>query len=683
MDFASPITRIRGIGGKTEALFQKLGVYTVGDLLTYYPRDYRCYDPPVRIGDVGDQEFAAIQGTVTKNATVKPAGRMQLVLSQVADESGVMELKWFNMAFLRNFIKKGTSYVFYGQVKREQGRLTMVQPQYFDHEQYGRKQQTLEPMYALTAGLGNQSLGKFVARALADVAWGPDPLPLQLREQYGLEEYRKALGQIHFPVSEETFLSARKRLAFEEFFFFVLRLQLLKGRTGERSAHKIPCFDFAGQILENLPFVPTGAQMRVWGEIQGDFAAGKATERLIQGDVGSGKTLIAVLALVSAAQAGHQGALMAPTEILAKQHFDAIQELLQESRLPCKVALLTGSLGAQEKKQLYGEIGRGDVDIVVGTHALIQEKVSYHSLALVITDEQHRFGVRQRETLLKKGKSPYVLVMSATPIPRTLALILYGDMDISALDEMPGNRQKIKSCAVGEEFREKAYAFLRQEVAAGRQAYVICPLVEEGEQWEVKDVVSTARTLREVMPDTVAVAYLHGRMTLREKERIMEDFLQNEIQILVSTTVIEVGINVPNATVIMIENAERFGLAQLHQLRGRVGRGSHQSYCIFMGNVGNQRTKERLDVLVQSSDGFHIARQDLQLRGLGDLFGIRQSGLSNFTIGDIYRDTDILVSAAEAAGALLREDPGLEREEHAALAARMERDMAQGREAVL
>lgn len=382
--------------------------------------------------------------------------------------------------------------------------------------------------------------------------------------------------------------------------------------------------------------------------------------RLIQGDVGSGKTIIALLGLLLVSLNGYQGALMAPTEVLAKQHFDSICEMLKAHNVPVKTELLTGSMTAKEKREAYARIESGEVQIIIGTHALIQENVHYHSLALVVTDEQHRFGVKQREKLAEKGMTPHILVMSATPIPRTLAIIIYGDLDISVIDELPANRLPIKNCVVDTSYRKTAYSFIKRQVAEGRQCYVICPMVEESETLEAENVLDYARTLQEELGDSIKVSHLHGKMKQKEKDAIMEAFGQNKIQVLVSTTVIEVGINVPNATVMMVENAERFGLAQLHQLRGRVGRGKHQSYCIFMSASKTKETKERLDILNKTNDGFKIASEDLKLRGPGDLFGIRQSGILDFKLGDVFQDAKILQKASEAAVSLMHKDSKLE-----------------------
>ena len=532
----------------------------------------------------------------------------------------------------------------------------MEQPEiFYPSVLYEEKLNTLQPNYALTAGLTNNAVVKAMKQAISYLDLKQDFLPPDVRTRYHLAEYNYAIQGIHFPVDKEEFYTARERLVFEEFLVFILALRQMKEKN-EKSKNT---FSFAStkpveEFMHKLPYELTGAQQKVWQEIKADLNGTHVMSRLVQGDVGSGKTIIALLGLLLAAVNGYQGALMAPTEVLAKQHFESICEMLEEYQIPVRVELLTGSMTAKEKRMAYERIASGAAQIIVGTHALIQEKVKYHSLALVVTDEQHRFGVKQREKLAEKGNTPHILVMSATPIPRTLAIILYGDLDISVIDELPANRLPIKNCVVDTNYRKTAYQFMKKQVLEGRQCYVICPMIEENENLEAENVIDYAKTLQEEMGDNIQVAYLHGKMKQSEKDVIMEQFGKREIQILVSTTVIEVGINVPNATVMMVENAERFGLAQLHQLRGRVGRGKHQSYCIFMSASKSKETK----------DGFFIASEDLKLRGPGDLFGIRQSGILDFKLGDVFQDAKILQRASEAAEQLISEDEKLENPNH-------------------
>ena len=460
---------------------------------------------------------------------------------------------------------------------------------------------------------------------------------------------------------------------FDEFFMFLVGVRRLKEhREKEMSSWVLKeCLEVL-KLRERLPYALTGAQEKVLQEVFSDMAGGRVMNRLIQGDVGSGKTIIAILALLQAAYNGCQGALMVPTEVLARQHFESMQKLFTENGIDKVPVLVTGSVTAKEKRLAYEKIASHEADIIVGTHALIQEKVVYDRLALVITDEQHRFGVGQRELLSNKGNTPHVLVMSATPIPRTLAIILYGDLDISVIDELPAGRQEIKNCAVDISYRPKAYAFIQKQVEMGHQAYVICPMVEPSEMIEAENVVDYTKTLKKAFPESISVEYLHGKMKAKEKNKIMERFAAGEIDVLVSTTVIEVGVNVPNATVMMIENAERFGLAQLHQLRGRVGRGKAQSYCIMVNGNGGKDTMERLDIMNRSNDGFYIASEDLKLRGPGDIFGVRQSGELEFKLADIFTDANLLKQASEEVNAILDQDPGLEGEEYRELKQKIE-----------
>ena len=531
----------------------------------------------------------------------------------------------------------------------------MEQPEiFYPSVLYEEKLNTLQPNYALTAGLTNNAVVKAMKQAISYLDLKQDFLPPDVRTRYHLAEYNYAIQGIHFPVDKEEFYTARERLVFEEFLVFILALRQMKEKN-EKSKNT---FSFAStkpveEFMHKLPYELTGAQQKVWQEIKADLNGAHVMSRLVQGDVGSGKTIIALLGLLLAAVNGYQGALMAPTEVLAKQHFESICEMLEEYQIPVRVELLTGSMTAKEKRMAYERIASGEAQIIVGTHALIQEKVKYHSLALVVTDEQHRFGVKQREKLAEKGNTPHILVMSATPIPRTLAIILYGDLDISVIDELPANRLPIKNGVVDTNYRKTAYQFMKKQVLEGRQCYVICPMIEENENLEAENVIDYAKTLQEEMGNNIQVAYLHGKMKQSEKDAIMEQFGKREIQILVSTTVIEVGINVPNATVMMVENAERFGLAQLHQ-----------SYCIFMSASKSKETKERLSILNKSNDGFFIASEDLKLRGPGDLFGIRQSGILDFKLGDVFQDAKILQRASEAAEQLISEDEKLENQNH-------------------
>ncbi|MDE6663209.1 MAG: ATP-dependent DNA helicase RecG [Lachnospiraceae bacterium] len=654
------ITSLKGIGEKTAKLFTRLNITTTEDLLHYYPRDYEKFEAPMPISLVPIGERIAIRGTITGNMTTRHVRNLSILNFTVQDAFGMVQMTYFNMPYLKNTLKKGAFYIFRGIIQEKGRQLVMEQATVYKPEEYSKMTDCLLPKYMLTKGLSNNMLTKTVKQAFEVSQAKEEYLPCHILTKYNFMSRHDAMYQMHFPSDYETLAKARRRLVFDEFFLFILTLRRLKSENSELpSDYKMIETADAGRLIEALPYSLTNAQLKVWGEIKEDLCGNFVMNRLIQGDVGSGKTILAFLALIMCVSNGYQGAMMAPTEVLAKQHFETLIKLKEQYNLNINPVLLTGSTTAKDRRVIYSEIENGDANIIIGTHALIQEKVVYHKLALVITDEQHRFGVRQRETLAKKGEAVHVLVMSATPIPRTLAIILYGDLHISVLDELPANRLPIKNCVVGTSYRNKAYQFIEKEVGAGRQVYVICPMVEAGEMEDLEDVISYTSKLKSVLPPSIQVAYLHGKMKPKDKNYIMEQFEAHQIDVLVSTTVIEVGINVPNATVMMVENAERFGLAQLHQLRGRVGRGKHQSYCIFISATQNKATMDRLKILNNSNDGFYISSQDLKLRGPGDLFGIRQSGDLNFELGDIYTDASILQSASEEADELLSNDPEL------------------------
>ena len=652
------IKELKGIGEKTQRLFEKVGVSTVGDLIRYYPRGYDVYEDPVPVSEVEEGRTQTVSGAIFGRVQVSGSTKMQVTTLYVKDLTGTLKVIWFRMPFLRSTFAKGGAVTLRGRVVRRKEGLVMEHPEiFYPVTKYEEKLNTLQPLYGLTAGLTNNAVAKAVRQALDGMDLASEKLPEEIRMRYGLAEYNYAIRGIHFPEDKEVFYHARERLVFEEFLTFILSIRKLKDKN-EKLANEyvMERKEETDAFLRGLPYQLTEAQQKVWQEISADMAGDTAMSRLVQGDVGSGKTIVAVLALMNTALNGYQGAMMAPTEVLARQHYESITRLFETYDIKIKVELLTGSMTVKEKRRAYDRIECGYARIIVGTHALIQGGVNYDCLALVVTDEQHRFGVKQREAFAKKGSVPHVLVMSATPIPRTLAIILYGDLDISVIDELPANRLPIKNCVVDTGYRKTAYTFMKKQIAEGRQCYVICPMVEESETMEAENVTDYASMLQEEMGDRIAVSYLHGKMRQAEKDDIMERFGRNEIQVLVSTTVIEVGIDVPNATVIMVENSERFGLAQLHQLRGRVGRGQYQSYCIFMSSSKAKETKERLDILNQSNDGFKIASEDLRLRGPGDLFGIRQSGLMDFKLGDVYQDAKILQMANEAADDLLNSE---------------------------
>ncbi len=675
MNELDSIRKIKGVGEKTEALFQKIGIATVGDLLRNYPRDYELFSAPVSIGELHDGEKAAILATIASSVEVKKVRNLTVVAAKAADATGTCRIVWYNMPFLRNTLKRGMVLVFRGKVSIKGNVYSMEHPEIFTAGAYENKLNSMQPIYRLTSGLTNNTLIKMTRDILEQLDLSVDYLPEDIRIRQQLAEYNFAIQQIHFPENQEHYLTARRRLAFDEFLLFILVLQRMKGRKeAEINHYQMQRVWKTEEIIEALPYELTRAQQKVWEEIEQDLKSQTLMTRLVQGDVGSGKTIIAFLAMIMAVENGYQSAMMVPTEVLARQHYEALEKMLREHQLweLYKPVLLTGSCTAKEKRLIYEKIASGETKMIIGTHALIQEKVEYQNLALVITDEQHRFGVRQRETFSAKGKKPNILVMSATPIPRTLGIILYGDLDISVIDELPARRLPIKNCVVDTTYRPKAYRFIERQVQEGHQVYVICPMVEESEGLDGENVVDYAKKLRSVLPASICVGILHGQMKPKEKNDIMERFARNEIQVLVSTTVVEVGVNVPNATVMMVENAERFGLAQLHQLRGRVGRGDSQSYCIFVHGQDQAEKSQRLQILNKSNDGFYIASEDLKLRGPGDLLGVRQSGVLAFEVADIFRDADLLQKASESAQEILALDFGLELEQNRSLRERVE-----------
>ena len=651
------LNNLKGIGEKTEKLFYKAGIEKVNDLLRYYPRYYDVFEEPVLIRDLECDRTQAIKGTVVREVSVKRVRNLQVVTGYLRDERGdAIKATWFNSPYLKGKLTIGSTFIFRGFVKENYSNFSIEQPKIFGIAEYNKKKGEMQPVYPLVSGLTNNMVQKAVKQALKLVET-EEFLPEKIRNKYGLEGLQQAIEHIHYPTDKNQLYSARKRLIFDEFFMFIYNIRNLKDKNTEiHNRHILEEPKEVKTLINNLPYELTNAQKRTWEEIKRDISSTKVMNRLIQGDVGSGKTIIAFFALITAALNNGQGAMMAPTEVLARQHYDNLIELIKEHNINVNPVVLVGSMTAKEKREAYKVIESGDADVIIGTHALIQEKVNYNNLTMVVTDEQHRFGVRQREAISEKGEHPHIMVMSATPIPRTLAIIMYGDLDISVIDELPANRLPIANCVVGTDYRPNAYDFMTKQIAKGRQVYVICPTVEYSEVVEGENVIEYAEKLKRIMPVSVNIEFLHGRMKPAEKNEIMDRFANNQIQILVSTTVVEVGVNVPNATVMMVENAERFGLAQLHQLRGRVGRGKYQSYCIFINGSGKKEALERLNILCKSNDGFLIANEDLKLRGPGDFFGVRQSGDFEFRLGDIMNDANILKQASEAVELILNEE---------------------------
>lgn len=683
MNLQSSITEVKGVGAKTADLFAKLGVYSVSDILLRFPRTYISYPKMEDITDcdaysVGTHAYLA---QVKRSPVVKNTARMQITLLSIG--ATPLQLVWFRMPYIKKTLIPGKYYVFYGKIIQKDNQYVMEQPTIYAPDDYEQMEECLLPVYGLTSGISNRQMTKVLkeiyktAQKQADKPFFEEYLPSEILAEMHFCGINAAMHQIHFPDSMETLIEARRRLVFDEFFLFLLGIQYQKqDRQKALNEFTFQNPDYITSFMEKLPYELTNAQKKTISEIMADMSGEYVMQRLIQGDVGSGKTIVAFLAMLWASYNGYQSAIMAPTEVLAKQHYESFVQMSKDYNLNLTVVLLTGSMTAKQKRETYAIIEEQERVLVIGTHALIQEKVNYRNLALVITDEQHRFGVHQREVFSQKGQKPHVIVMSATPIPRTLAIILYGDMDISVINELPAKRLPIKNCVVSKNYRPTAYHFILEQVKLGHQAYIICPLVEESESMDVENVEDYTKAIKEQFPSDVSIGMLHGKLKSEKKNELMEQFARNEIQILVSTTVVEVGVNVPNATVMMIENAEHFGLAQLHQLRGRVGRGDAQSYCIMINTSDSKQAKKRLEILNNSNDGFFIASEDLKLRGPGDFFGIRQSGELAFSLADIYQDADVLQLASTAVGALLAKDADLSMDIHKPIRKRMEQDIS-------
>ncbi len=676
MDITSPITGIKGIGEKTQKSFAKMGVYTVGDILLHFPRNYVKF-PEItdidELNNVNESQDYAMHAVIRRAPLVKNTGRMQITLQDIGSPGHMIQLIWYRMPYLKAQLSQGRHLIFYGRIKPKSGKYVMEQPVVYEVEKYEAIRDTLQPVYSITSGITNNLIVKTVKETLANDRLLGDYLPSKIRGTYGFCEYNYAMKQIHFPDDFDALIEARRRLVFDEFFLFIMGMRYQNKRQQKDSnGFMFAEPEFIDGLIEKLPYELTDAQKKTIREIENDMQSPYVMQRLIQGDVGSGKTIVAFLLMAWASKCGYQSAIMAPTEVLANQHYETFCSLVEQFGLECPVILLTGSMTVKQKRMAYERMKTEKNALIIGTHALIQEKADFENLSLVITDEQHRFGVKQRETFSDKGAKPHILVMSATPIPRTLAIIIYGDMDISVINEVPAKRLPIKNCVVNTSYRPKAYSFIEDQVKKGHQAYVICPLVEETENSEGENVTDYAARLREALPDEIKVDMLNGKMKSKLKDEVMTRFAKNESQVLVSTTVVEVGVNVPNATVMMIENADRFGLAQLHQLRGRVGRGDAQSYCIFINSSNSKKAQKRLEILNKSNDGFYIASEDLKLRGPGDFFGIRQSGDLTFALADIYQDSDVLKEASKMVDIVLEEDPELGMEEHHLLKKKME-----------
>ncbi len=647
MDCFDSVRSIKGIGEKSEKVLNKMNVFDVGDLLEYLPRDYDYFGDICYVGDIKVGEVSAISVLPMARPKVFRKGRFSCVYVDMTDSSGSLRICWYNMPFMAKTVRMGQRYILRGRVSGKNGGLMMEQPTIYDPNDFYKKVGRLHPKYPLKAGITNNLLTKAIKNALEECEGLTEFLPAEIRKKNNLEGYNKAIHDIHFPKSVSDYKNARKRLVFDEVFLYQSALRLIKIASLKKNVHPMKSHEGVDKFIESLPFELTNAQKKVWEHISEDLCGEFLMNRLLQGDVGSGKTMVAVLAMLLCALNGMQAAIMVPTVVLANQHFENIREMLKDTGV--RVELLTGSTTSAQKKLIKQDISNGKIDILVGTHALIDKGVEYKNLSLVVTDEQHRFGVRQRLSLSKKGDDVHVLAMSATPIPRSLALVLYGDMDLSIIDEKPANRLPIKNALVDESYRNKAYEFIKEQISMGHQVYIVCPLVEASDNMDLESVTVYSGKLAQIMPDSISVDVLYGSMSDKKKNEVMEKFAAGQTDILVSTTVIEVGIDVANATVMMIENCERFGLATLHQLRGRIGRGKSQSYCIFVTGKDDGETKKKLEVISHENDGFKIAKEDLKLRGQGDFFGERQTGDKLFELAEIYEDADVFEMAAREA----------------------------------
>lgn len=669
-EFGTELRYVKGVGEARARAFGRLGVHDLAGLVSFFPRAYEDRTRLVRIAELADGDLVCVEAVVgTEPQLSRIRHGLDLLRFRAVDETGAMQLTFFNQAYLKDQFRKGESYVFYGRAQVKGRFVSMTNPVFDRLADFGRVTGRIVPVYRLTSGLSQNTVRSAVRQAL-DLSQGrlPDGLPDCVADEYKLCTARYAYENVHFPADMQALSLARRRLVFEELFVLACALGLLRGGR-EGAQGRVLRGAGLGTFTGSLPFSPTGAQLRAMREAIGDMSSGKLMNRLIQGDVGSGKTLVAAACIWYAAQSGAQSAFMAPTEILAEQHYATLTGFLEPFGI--RVAKLTGSMRAAEKRAVLSGLASGEYALCVGTHALLSGGVEFRDLALVVTDEQHRFGVQQRAALAEKGLRPHILVMSATPIPRTLALMIYGELDVSLIDELPPGRQKVDTFAVDESYRARLGGFIEKLVSEGRQVFVVCPRIEEGEEAGdgLKSAEEHAEELRQQLPG-LRIACIHGKLKAREKDEIMSRFAAGETDVLVSTTVIEVGVDVPNAALMVVENAERFGLSQLHQLRGRVGRGKHKSWCILVSDARGEEARARLHAMTHTSDGFKIAEEDLRLRGPGDFFGSRQHGLPELHIADLGADMNVLKAAQDAAKRLLDSDPRLERPENKRLRSR-------------
>lgn len=657
IDLKQSVQYIKGVGPQRAALLQKLNIYTLEDLITYFPRDYEDRSKPKKISQLVDGEEALIEAiAISKISEVRIRKNMVIEKLIVRDETGSCVISWFNQKYLKGKFEIGCKYSFFGKASVKRGKIEILNP-VFDNNETNKNTGKIIPIYPSTYSLTQGSIRRAIENGLSLINENlEETLPEYLLKEYNLLDLNNAIKQIHFPKDFEEYQKARTRLVFEELLGMQIALLNLKKENTQDEGISFPETVKMSNVINELPFKLTKAQLRVLEEIDGDMEKSKPMNRLLQGDVGSGKTIVSIIAAYKAVKSGYQAAIMAPTAILASQHLEEFNKILNQYNIKCEILL--GGTSKKKREEILDKIKNGEIDILIGTHSLLVEDVEFNKLGLVVTDEQHRFGVRQRGTIVAKGNNPDVLVMTATPIPRTLALILYGDLDISIIDELPPNRKKIETYAVNRSMEERINAFILKNLQDGRQAYVVCPLVEENEEINAKSVIETTEKYKKILTD-YRVEYIHGKMKPKEKERIMQEFKEGKINVLISTTVIEVGVNVPNATLMIIESAERFGLAALHQLRGRVGRGDKQSYCILKYNATTQVAKQRMEIMQKTNDGFVIAEKDLELRGTGEFFGTKQHGIPEFKIANLFEDMEILKRVQSIAIKIQQEDPNL------------------------
>lgn len=659
MDLNNDVKYVKGVGPNRVVLLNKLGIYTLQDLITYYPRDYEDRSKPKLINEVQDGEEALIEGyVISKMLELKVRKNLVIYKLIIRDETGPCTITWYNQPYLKKMFTVGNKYSFYGKITKKNTRVEMTSPVY-DSEQTNKNTGKIIPIYPSTYKMPQTTLRQVIENGLNEVEDElKETIPEYLRKEYNLLNINNAIRNIHFPQEFSDFKKARTRLVFEELLGMQLALLKLKTQyTQEKEGIKFDVNVKISDVINDLPFNLTKAQLRVLEEIDNNMESPKTMNRLLQGDVGSGKTIVSVIAAYKAVKSGYQAAVMAPTAILATQHLESFTEVLDKYGIKCE--LLTSSVTKKKKEEILERLQSGEIDILIGTHAILEDNVIFKNLGLVVTDEQHRFGVRQRSTIAAKGNNPDVLVMTATPIPRTLALILYGDLDISIIDELPPNRKKIETFAVTKSMTERVNNFVKKQILEGRQAYIVCPLVEENEEIDANSVVELAEEYKNNTFKEFRVEYIHGKMRPKEKDEIMQRFKDGEIDILISTTVIEVGVNVPNSSIMIVENAERFGLAQLHQLRGRVGRGDYQSYCILKYNINSDVVRQRMKIMQDTNNGFIIAEKDLELRGSGEFFGTKQHGLPEFKIANLFEDMPILQNVQALAVRIINEDPEL------------------------